>query len=354
MDKEPPSTPQQDIKIDKEASLDNAQVGMAGGNLTQIQMLFNLFGFGKKESSIQRDSLQLRDKLIRDLKERTDNAILKSLHKELPIQLDKETYPSCVQPISVENIKVDNRQSEDLPKNTSLVDVFFKFKGKLLILGAPGAGKTTEMLKIAEKLVDDAGSDCNKPIPIWLDLSSWKNENQTFTQWVVAKISSKYCDNSKNSKNLLKKFLNEHQVILLLDNFDKLFNLNHYERCTKEINDVLESNKYYSSMVVCSCNDVYKLYNTKLKLNKAVFIKPLNSSKIEPHLTHLELSDLWQQIKSSNELLELAKTPFLLNIIILAYGDEKISLEERQSLDEKKFSSRYSTILLIGGLRKNR
>ena len=52
-------------------------------------------------------------------------------------------------------------------------------QGKLLILGEPGAGKTTELLSLTQDLIERAIENENATIPIIFELSSWKNDQTT-------------------------------------------------------------------------------------------------------------------------------------------------------------------------------
>jgi predicted NACHT family NTPase len=51
--------------------------------------------------------------------------------------------------------------------------VFDRLGGGLLILGAPGSGKTTALLELARHLLDKAEADEHQPIPVVFNLVSW-------------------------------------------------------------------------------------------------------------------------------------------------------------------------------------
>src|SRR5262249_23643751 len=57
------------------------------------------------------------------------------------------------------------RESQPFSANTRLVDVFDRYQAELLILGAPGSGKTTMLLDLAHTLLDRAEHDARRPIP---------------------------------------------------------------------------------------------------------------------------------------------------------------------------------------------
>lgn len=59
------------------------------------------------------------------------------------------------------------------PYRQRILDVFDEVGGALLILGAPGTGKTTLLLELARDLLDRAEHDPTHPIPVVFPLSSW-------------------------------------------------------------------------------------------------------------------------------------------------------------------------------------
>ncbi len=63
---------------------------------------------------------------------------------------------------------------QPLPAGTRVSEIFQKTKQQLLILGEPGAGKTTTMLELARDLLEKAKADNTQPIPVLVSLSSWK------------------------------------------------------------------------------------------------------------------------------------------------------------------------------------
>jgi predicted NACHT family NTPase len=46
----------------------------------------------------------------------------------------------------------------------------------LLILGAPGSGKTTTLLELARSLIAASEAHADEPVPVVLNLSSWANK----------------------------------------------------------------------------------------------------------------------------------------------------------------------------------
>jgi predicted NACHT family NTPase len=77
--------------------------------------------------------------------------------------------------------------------------------GKLLILGNPGAGKTTTMLDLAAVLIQRANDQPDEPIPVMFNLSSWQNEKQSITDWLLSELKLKYGVSPKLGKTWLSE-----------------------------------------------------------------------------------------------------------------------------------------------------
>lgn len=88
----------------------------------------------------------------------------------------------------------------------------------LLILGEPGAGKTITLLKLAQELIARTEKDLSQPIPVVLNLSSWRNKQQTIADWLIEELNSTY----QISKALGKVWIEDQQLLLLLDGLDEV------------------------------------------------------------------------------------------------------------------------------------
>jgi predicted NACHT family NTPase len=70
----------------------------------------------------------------------------------------------------------------------------------LLILGEPGAGKTTTLLTLTKHLITRTQEDLSRPIPVIFNLSSWASKRQNIADWLVQELNRQY----KVSKSLAK------------------------------------------------------------------------------------------------------------------------------------------------------
>lgn len=92
--------------------------------------------------------------------------------------------------------------------------VFQQTKGRLLLLGAPGAGKTMQLIQLAQDLL------ASEPdaMPVILNLATWTSEYPTLLDWLKKSLPYELGTNDP----LALKLLAHRRVILLLDGFDEM------------------------------------------------------------------------------------------------------------------------------------
>jgi predicted NACHT family NTPase len=211
-----------------------------------------------------------------------------------------------------------------LSQLTRIIEVFIAvtFKVRLLILGEPGAGKTTELLTLAQDLVQQAIADESAAIPIIFELSAWK-EDKSIEQWLVEQLTAVY----KLPASIGKQWLDTQQLLPLLDGLDEL-GLVCQERCVEAINQFLvEHNQPH--LVVCCRREEYEQGELQLeRLKGAVYLQPLTDKQIKDYFEQLKRSHLWQVVKQTPELLALARFPLFATMIPYAYQGRVIHNNE--------------------------
>jgi hypothetical protein len=127
-----------------------------------------------------------------------------------------------------------DRPETEIPATQRLIDVFDRADRRLLILGKPGAGKTTLLLELAEQLLEDAQqSDCNE-IPVRLECSNWKDDNQPLSDWLILQLKDKY----NVPPGLSRRWIERRQLVPLLDGLDEL-GLERQQKATNAISALL-------------------------------------------------------------------------------------------------------------------
>ncbi len=221
-----------------------------------------------------------------------------------------------------------------LPPGTKLIDKFKQFAkgGTLLILGDPGAGKTTTLLELTRELLLGAEHDYTQPLPVVFNLSSWQRK-QSILDWLVQQLHIQY----QVSKDIGKNWLQNQQLLLMLDGLDEVSIL-HRDACVVALNDF--SLQYpQTEIAIASRFQDYELLSNRLKVKAAVYLQPLSLEQIGEYLTNAggELTAFKQALKEDIILQELARSPLMLSTIALAYqGKSFEDLTQMYSLEERR------------------
>lgn len=201
-----------------------------------------------------------------------------------------------------------------------IIDVFDRLNGKLLILGDPGSGKTITLLTLARDLLRRAEYDAHHPIPVVLNLSSWAERQLPLTEWLVEELNTKY----QVPRKVGTKWVEDDALLLLLDGLDEVTQ-EWRDRCLSAINTYRSENGFVD-VVVCSRIKDYEALHSQLRLNGAIVIQPLTDAQITAYLDTLsgDLTTLRNLIKQDEQLHELAASPLMLSIMVMAYGNNQV------------------------------
>jgi predicted NACHT family NTPase len=129
--------------------------------------------------------------LLEAVTHEVDARLKQSLPNMTSIRLGMEVQPEQVSRPWDSDVKIGNKPAEPIPSDWDISRVFDETQGKLLILGNPGAGKTTMMLELAQCLCTCAKKP-DFPIPVLFNLSNWKDDRQSIRDWLVAELNEKY------------------------------------------------------------------------------------------------------------------------------------------------------------------
>ena len=198
---------------------------------------------------------------------------------------------------SLRKLKLGQRRSVALDSSDKMIDVFQRndVVGKLLIVGEPGAGKTTMLLKLAEELIKESLTDPDAPIPALFKLSNWKKTTKTesFGDWLVTQLIKRY---KRIPKTIRQQWLNSGHLLPLLDGLDELKMVRQMEWVTA-IKQFLADNAY-PHLVVCCRSEEYEEGGIKLEeLNGAVCLEPLTDEQIQKYFQQVSYSLLWREIQ---------------------------------------------------------
>lgn len=203
-----------------------------------------------------------------------------------------------------------------LPAEMNILDVFNDLNRELLILGAPGGGKTVLLLQLAEKLLQQARSAPDKAMPVVFNLSSWAAERKPLGEWLVDELRQKY----QIPKAVAQEWVEGEQLLLLLDGLDEVAAA--YREASVEAINAFRQQYRTVDLAVCSRSEDYEALTAKLDVRGAVVLDALHEDQINDYLNRPALEALRAAMADDPELRDMSRVPFLLNAMAYAYAGE--------------------------------
>ncbi len=277
----------------------------------------------------QRNRLQILKRVRLDW---IDGVLDKSLYKVARIELGLEARSDAIeQPLNA-IVQVPDESPKTLPPGTTISQIFDDRGGALLILGAPGTGKTTLLLELARDLLDRAEKDENLPIPVVFNLSSWAVRRQSLDKWLVTELNER----SDVPKGLAQNLVATERILPLLDGLDEVA-LDHREACAEAINSFRRGHGLLP-IAVCSRIRDYEALGTKLRLRNAVVVQPLTRDQVQNYLERIgePARTLRTSLEQDPSLWELLETPLMLWVATLAYRDAPAEVLREDTIDQRR------------------
>ncbi|MFI7644807.1 hypothetical protein ACIBTZ_01830 [Micromonospora sp. NPDC049460] len=261
-----------------------------------------------------------------------------SLAEQVRVALALDEQPTAVLPPTNLVQRVSGSEHH-LRADDDILGVFDEMGESMLILGAPGAGKTTQVLVLARALVEQARSspaEFRAPIPVVVDLADWSRSRprllpfvgtrdsgpRDFVEWLLDSLRQRY----RIPDKVGRVWLETDRLILLLDGLDEVRDGDR-ARCVAEIN-ALQEQWGVTRLAVCSRIADYETLSARLYLQGAVLIRPLNEEQVVDFFTTVSpwLNGVLDALREDPELWELLTSPLMLNIMALAYGDRPVEM----------------------------
>lgn len=294
-----------------------------------VLTLLSLIGSHETDATISRSlSEQDRIHMLRRLRLRYEQMLAQSLQGTIQVEMGLVSRQAAVQNAVRLSLRLPDQPEQPLPFNTSIIEAYELAQQELLILGEPGAGKSTLLLELALYLVQQAEQNVVQPLPILLPLSSWATKRCSLQDWFVEQITLLY----DVSRSLSWQWIQTELVLPLLDGLDEMGESARTD-CITAINTY--HREHLRPLVVCSRTDEYDTAarHEHLVLHAAVVVQPLLPEQVDIHLANIgqPLAALRTALTKNPSLQELATTPLMLQILILAYHD--ISVQELSHKD---------------------
>lgn len=260
-----------------------------------------------------------------------DGVLKQSIYKVARIELGLETREDAVESPLSAIVQIADRAPVVFPPSTGIAEVFDTLGQALLILGAPGTGKTTLLLELADELLNRALRDETHPIPAVFNLSTWALKRGQLASWLVSELHQR----NGVPKKLAQRWVDGGEILPLLDGLDEV-DTAHRSACVDAINE-FRSNRGLLPIAVCSRITDFEVLDMKLNLHGAVVVQPLTRGQVRDYLAKcVDLMPLRAALEEDSALTELLETPLMLWVAMLAYREIPVGIVKKGSLDQKR------------------
>ncbi|WNZ44520.1 NACHT domain-containing protein [Leptolyngbya boryana CZ1] len=272
-------------------------------NAEQVLVVYNGW-FGSRQIATGVD-WDWAGRVIKEQRAEVRNRLKYVLRDRAPMTVELSEQPERVNLPALESQKkltIAGQDSESLDPGKLMIEVFGRddIDGKLLILGTPGAGKTTVLLSLAEQLLAGAIDNPKTVIPIVFELSTWKKDDQSIRDWLIDQLYDLYGGDRKLKR--YEQWLEQQVLLPLLDGLDEL-GMERQQKCMAKLN---EFTRQYRQVVVCCRSKEFEESGIRLgNLRGAVELEPLSDRQILTYLQQVEREGLWQQIQDTPEMRQM-------------------------------------------------
>jgi HEAT repeat protein len=219
----------------------------------------------------------------------------------------------------------------------TLAEAFAGSGGRLLLLGAPGAGKTSTLLAFARDMTVAALEDPSRPIPVLANIKSWNGE-QRLRDWVL-------------EQNKDFPVLRDERLLYMLDGLDELVldrsggaghTGDERQQPRAEFLERLADELAGDAVMVTSRIEEYRRLRKAAGLGGAVTLQPLTTAQIRTYLEAMQRSWLWDLAARDPALLKLAETPLLLALLVVSFSkQQEVGAGDLAGLTEAAVFDRY-------------
>jgi predicted NACHT family NTPase len=211
--------------------------------------------------------------------------------------------------------------------------VAVKRYSKLMILGKPGAGKTTFLKRVATQC--NKGQFFGERVPIFITLKDFAET--TGQPGLLQYITTWFVENQILDQQAAEMLLRQGRAIVLLDGLDEVKQADN-NRVLKEIRDF--SNRYDANYLVITCRIAAKEYT--FEQFTEVEVADFDDPQIAEFATKWfqakdpeKAKQFIQKLKENQRIKELATNPLLLTLLCLLFGESTDFPSNRSELYEE-------------------
>lgn len=254
------------------------------------------------------------DTICNYLKKRYNNRLGQKLAKRQPVNLRR--IPSTEGTSEERASTFVAYNSEEI--GGTMAQIFHEGRGRLLLLGSPGAGKTTLMIQLVLELIDSEQDS----MPVLLNLATWSKDFITLEAWLKKILPAELGVNDRLASEIILR----NRLILLLDGFDEVKE-DERESCIEAIKRYSEDNT--RQYAISSRIEEYKQITKDAPVESQIEVGPLSLDQLQKELERL-WSDpvspergarlLWNAIQENELLQKVVETPFYFNSLQILFS----------------------------------
>lgn len=244
----------------------------------------------------------------------------------------------------------------------------------ILLLGSAGSGKTSSIFEIGQYLIRETRNHDDRPLPVYLHLSTWASKRGPMRDWVVEQLQQLY----QVPVPLGRHWVASGALFLLLDGLDEVSDPIARSACAKEINRYNRFGRQISAPTIVACRtEEYDVLGFALNLGEAAIVRPLDPDIVLQQLTlsgpsaralaarHIEHPDLQKllvspllvtmllSLTSNEDQTATATTYEQSSDLIGGYLHHRLELERRRTIARRNAYPRDLTHRWLSNLARN-
>jgi hypothetical protein len=243
----------------------------------------------------------------------TESIFLKKVYRQWVIDVLSKSIPNAERRIDF----VFQRQVDGAaPAGTNISAIFDDLDSSMLLLGAPGSGKTIALCELAQDLTQRASAQETHPLPVILRLAPWRQTpRRTLKTWIDAQLKAQYGLGQTHLDALKSR-----NLILLLDGLDEV-SREHRASCAKAINEYCAQEGWVNIVVTCRTGTYAELEASEKGLaipkKQVIALAPLETARIQRFLDQLDRVGV--DVTHLYPLLEHERTPLMTDVILQTF-----------------------------------